>query len=161
VRIGELMDSSLVSVRLGEMRRVVVGSPAYFAAHGRPASVAELSRHDCLSLVQQRGWAFRDAEGKAVMLKVGGALECNDGAVLHDWALAGRGLAWRSMWEVGADLREGRLVAVLEEFAAPPVGIFAVFPQRRHLPLRVRLFVDLLKERYGDPGYWDQSIGRV
>jgi DNA-binding transcriptional LysR family regulator len=161
VRIGELMDSSLVSVRLGEMRRVVVGSPAYFAAHGRPASVAELSRHDCLSLVQQRGWAFRDAEGKAVMLKAGGALECNDGAVLHDWALAGRGLAWRSMWEVGEDLRSGRLVSVLEEFAAPPVGIFAVFPQRRHLPLRVRLFVDLLKERYGDPGYWDQSIGRV
>jgi DNA-binding transcriptional LysR family regulator len=161
VRIGELMDSSLVSVRLGEMRRVVVGSPAYFAAHGRPASVAELSRHDCLSLVQQRGWAFRDAEGKAVMLKAGGALECNDGAVLHDWALAGRGLAWRSMWEVGEDLRSGRLVSVLEEFAAPPVGIFAVFPQRRHLPLRVRLFVDLLKERYGDPGYWNQSIGRV
>jgi DNA-binding transcriptional LysR family regulator len=156
VRIGELMDSSLVSVRLGEMRRVVVGSPAYFAAHGRPASVADLARHDCLSLVQQRGWVFRDPAdgGKAVTLKVGGVLECNDGAVLHDWALAGRGLAWRSMWEVGEDLSAGRLVSLLDEWAAPPVGIYAVFPQRRHLPLRVRLFVDLLKASYGDPAYW-------
>jgi len=159
VRIGELMDSSLVSVRLGEMRRVVVGSPEYLAAHGRPASLADLGRHNCLSLVQQRGWVFRDpaSEGKTVILKVGGALECNDGAVLHDWALAGRGLAWRSMWEVGEDLREGRLVSMLEEWAAPPVGIFAVFPQRRHLPLRVRLFVDLLKDNYSRPDYWDSA----
>lgn len=157
VRIGELMDSSLVSVRLGEVRRLVVASPAYLEAHGRPARLDDLTRHNCLSLVQQRGWVFRDPQGagKSVTVKVGGSLECNDGAVLHDWALAGKGLAWRSMWEVGDDLRSGRLVSVLDEFAAPPVGIFAVFPQRRHLPLRVRLFLDLLKEAYGDPGYWD------
>jgi DNA-binding transcriptional LysR family regulator len=158
VRIGELMDSSLVSVRLGEMRRLVVGSPAYMEAHGRPATLEDLSRHNCLSLGQQRGWVFRDPQGagKSVTVKVGGSLECNDGAVLHDWALAGKGLAWRSMWEVGEDLRSGRLVSVLDEFAAPPVGIHAVFPQRRHLPLRIRLFLDLLKEAYGDPGYWDK-----
>ena len=163
VRIGELMDSSLVSVRLGEMRRVVVASPDYLARRGVPPAPTFLAGHDCLSLGQQRGWVFREAEGgnKTITVKVGGTLECNDGAVLHDWALAGRGLAWRSMWEVGDDLRAGRLVSVLDEFAAPPVGIFAVFPQRRHLPLRVRLFVDLLKERYGDPSYWLKAIGRV
>lgn len=156
VRIGELMDSSLVSVRLGEMRRVVVASPDYLARRGVPPAPTFLAGHDCLSLVQQRGWVLRDAEGRAVTLKVGGSLECNDGAVLHDWALAGRGLAWRSMWEVGEDLRAGRLVSVLDDFAAPPVGIFAVFPQRRHLPLRVRLFVDLLKDNYGRPDYWER-----
>jgi len=88
------------------------------------------------------------------VLKVAGTLECNDGAVLHEWALAGYGLAWRSVWEVGEDLAAGRLVSLLDEWAAPPVGIYAVFPQRRHLPLRVRLFIDFLKNTYGNPGYW-------
>ena len=87
-------------------------------------------------------------------MKVSGVLECNDGAVLHDWALEGKGLAWRSLWEVGSDLADGRLVTVLDKFAAPPVGIHAVMPQRRHLPLRVRLFIDLLKETYGDQDFW-------
>jgi DNA-binding transcriptional LysR family regulator len=159
VRIGELADSSLVSVRLGEMRRVVVASPDYLARRGVPPAPTFLTGHDCLSLGQQRGWVFREAEGssKTTTVKVGGTLECNDGAVLHEWAMAGRGLAWRSMWEVGEDLRAGRLVSVLDDWAAPPVGIYAVFPQRRHLPLRVRLFVDLLKDNYIRTDYWDKT----
>jgi DNA-binding transcriptional LysR family regulator len=156
IRIGELTDSSLVSVRLGEMRRMVVASPAYLVERGVPREPGDLAAHNCLSLGQQRGWVFRSPHGGEVdTIKVGGSFECNDGAVLHDWALAGRGLAWRSLWEVGQDLREGRLTSVLDAWQAPPMGIYAVFPQRRHLPLRVRLFIDLLKETYGRPGYWD------
>ena len=156
VRIGELADSSLVSVRLGEMRRVVVATPAYLVAHGVPRSPLDLARHNCLSLGQQRGWLFRHPDGGEVeSVKVNGNFECNDGAVLHTWALQGKGLAWRSMWEVGSDLREGALTSVLDAWQAPPLGIYAVFPQRRHLPLRVRLFIDLLKDVYGRPGYWE------
>ncbi|WP_374278093.1 LysR substrate-binding domain-containing protein [Azonexus sp.] len=156
IRIGELTDSSLVSVRLGEMRRMVVASPAYLVARGVPRTPADLAGHECLSLGQQRGWLFRDPDsGEAQTLKVGGSFECNDGAVLHEWALAGRGLAWRSLWEVGQDLKEGRLTSVLDAWQAPPMGIYAVFPQRRHLPLRVRLFIDLLKDNYGRPSYWE------
>ncbi|MCU0989527.1 MAG: LysR family transcriptional regulator [Dechloromonas sp.] len=156
IRIGELTDSSLVSVRLGEMRRMVVASPAYLVESGVPRSPDDLARHNCLSLGQQRGWLFRNpATGEVDTIKVGGDFECNDGAVLHEWALAGRGLAWRSLWEVGRDLKEGRLTSVLDAWQAPPMGIYAVFPQRRHLPLRVRLFIDLLKENYGRPSYWE------
>ena len=156
IRIGELTDSSLVSVRLGEMRRMVVASPAYLVEHGVPRAPEDLVRHNCLSLGQQRGWIFRNpATGEIDTLKVGGNFECNDGAVLHEWALGGRGLAWRSLWEVGRDLKEGRLTSVLDAWQAPPMGIYAVFPQRRHLPLRVRLFIDLLKENYGRPSYWE------
>lgn len=156
IRIGELTDSSLVSVRLGEMRRMVVASPAYLVEHGVPRRPADLAGHNCLSLGQQRGWVFRDPDsGNVDTLKVGGSFECNDGAVLHEWALAGRGLAWRSLWEVGRDLKEGRLTSVLDAWQAPPMGIYAVFPQRRHLPLRVRLFIDLLKDNYGRPSYWE------
>lgn len=159
VRIGELADESLVRVRLGDMRRVVVASPTYLAGRGVPYSIADLANHECLSLGQQRGWTLRDParDGAVVAVKVAGRFECNDGAVLHEWALAGRGLAWRSLWEVSGDLRTGRLVSLLDEYAAPPLGIYAVFPQRRQLPLRVRLFIDLLKQTYGRAGYWEPA----
>ena len=153
IRVGELTDSSLVSIRLAENRRVVVASPDYLARHGTPQTLADLSRHNCLSLGQQRGWLFRDG-AEIVSIKVSGLLECNDGAVLHEWALAGRGLAWRSLWEVGDDLKSGALVSVLDEFAAPSTGIHAVFPQRKYLPLRVRLLIDHLKHHYGNEAYW-------
>jgi DNA-binding transcriptional LysR family regulator len=157
VRIGELADSSLISVKLGEMPRVVVASPEYLARHGAPHMLADLASHNCLSLGQQRGWTFRSGL-ENVTIKVLGRLECNDGAVLHAWALAGTGLAWRSMWEVGEDLRRRRLATVLDEFAAPPMGIYAVFPQRRQLPLRVRLFIDGLKAAYADPARWGKAM---
>ena len=154
IRIGELPDSSLVSIRLADNRRVVVASPAYLARHGSPAAPQDLAAHNCLSLGQQRGWLFCNEKGETITVKVNGRLECNDGAVLHEWALAGDGLAWRSRWEVDADLRAGRLVSVLDEFTAPTMGIYAVFPQRKRLALRVRLLIDHLKNHYGRPDYW-------
>ncbi|MCF8200322.1 MAG: LysR family transcriptional regulator [Sulfuritalea sp.] len=156
IRIGDLADSSLISIRLGEMQRVIVASPAYIDKFAVPPAPSFLSEHNCLSLRQQRGWTLR-VDGEVKVVKVGGSLECNDGAVLHDWALAGKGLAWRSLWEVGADIAAGRLVSVLDDCAAPPVGIHAVVAQRRHLPLRVRLFIDLLKTIWRDPAYWQAA----
>jgi DNA-binding transcriptional LysR family regulator len=158
IRIGALADSSLISIRLGEMRRVVVASPGYIARFGVPSAPTFLVEHNCLSLRQQRGWTLR-VDGEVRVVKVSGGFECNDGAILHDWAVAGKGLAWRSLWEVGADIKSGRLVTVLDEFAAPPVGIHAVVPQRRHLPLRVRLLIDLLKARWRDSAYWAVAAG--
>lgn len=161
VRIGELADSNLVRSRLGEMRRAVVASPAYLERHGMPLSPADLSAHNCLSLGQQRAWILRDKPGgEIVSVKVFGNFECNDGVILHEWALAGRGLAWRSMWEVGRDIERGRLIQVLEDFAAPPMGIYAVFRQYKHLPLRLRLFVDQLKSAYSDQECWGSSKSR-
>jgi len=157
IRIGVLDDSSLVGLKLADNRRVVVASPAYLEAHGEPASPAELARHDCLTFGtygnQARGWQFT-IDDRLVSMRVAGTMECNDGAVLRDWALAGRGLAWRSMWEVGEDLKGGRLRSVLDEYSAPDNAIYALFPQRKHLPLRVRMFVDYLKNTYGNPAYW-------
>ncbi len=154
IRIGELADSSLVSIRLADNHRVVIASPDFLARHGAPRTPADLTAFNCLSLGQQRGWVFRNQDGETVTVKVGGRLECNDGAVLHEWALAGRGLAWRSRWEVDADIRAGRLVTVLDDHAAPRTGIYAVFPQRKHLALRVRLLIDHLKYHLGRPDYW-------
>ena len=74
--------------------------------------------------------------------------------MLHAWCLQGLGIAWRSTWEVEAEIADGRLCAVLEEYAAPPSGIYAVFAHAKHLPLRVRLWIDFLKQHYGNAAYW-------
>jgi DNA-binding transcriptional LysR family regulator len=163
VRVGDLPDSSLVSVRLADNRRLCVAAPGYLARAGEPHHPGELTRHECLTLGseagQSRGWAFR-VEGQVQHLRPPGRLDCSDGQALHDWCVAGMGIAWRSIWEVDADLRAGTLVPVLEEFAAPPNGIYAVFPQRKHLPLRVRLWIDFIKQQYGEARYWAQAQGR-
>ncbi|MCV2360685.1 MULTISPECIES: LysR family transcriptional regulator [Roseateles] len=157
VRVGDLPDSSLVSVRLADNRRLCVATPAYLKRAGTPQHPSELARHSCLMLSsdasQTRGWAF-SVDGEVIFARPGGRLDCSDGQVLHDWCLAGLGLAWRSTWEVEADIQAGRLVAVLGSFAAPPNGIFVLIPQRKHLPLRVRLWIDFLKLSYGNDAYW-------
>jgi len=157
IRVGDMPDSSLVSVRMADNRRLCVATPDYLRRHGTPQQPSELARFDCLTLSsdasQTRGWAFR-INGELQHLKPGGPLDCSDGQVLHDWCLAGYGIAWRSTWEVEAEIAAGRLVAVLQDYDAPANGIFAVFPQRKHLPLRVRLWIDFLKHSYGQPEFW-------
>ena len=162
VRVGDLPDSSLISVRLADNRRLCVAAPAYLQRAGTPATPAELMRHQCLTLSsdasQTRGWAFV-VDGGLTHLRPSGRVDCSDGQVLHQWCLRGLGIAWRSTWEVAQDVSAGRLQVVLAEFAAPPNGIFAVFPHAKHLPLRVRLWIDFLKHSYGDPAYWRQAAG--
>jgi DNA-binding transcriptional LysR family regulator len=159
IRIAMLGDSNLVGVKLADNHRVLVASPAYFKRHGAPRTLDELARHNCLAIStegSQRGWTFLD-EGKTVTLKVAGNMVCNDGEVLHHWALAGKGIAWRSMWEVGRAIEAGRLRTVLDQYAAPGNDIYAMFAQRRHLPLRIRAFVDFLRHSYSRPGYWRKT----
>jgi len=161
VRVGDLPDSSLVSVRVADNRRLCVAAPQYLAQRGTPQLPSDLAQHDCLTLSseasQTRGWAFSmpGAEGgQVVYLRPRGPLDCSDGQVLFDWCLAGHGIAWRSTWEVEREIASGQLVAVLEDFAAPPNGIYVVFPQRKHLPLRVRLWIEFLKHHYAEPQFW-------
>ena len=161
VRVGDLPDSSLVSVRLADNRRLCVATPAYLGRYGTPQTPADLARFACLTLSsdasQTRGWAFMQGDSskrQVVYLRPGGPLDCSDGQVLHDWCLAGHGIAWRSTWEVEAEIAAGQLITVLDDFAAPPNGIYAVFAQRKHLPLRVRTWIDYLKARYDTPGFW-------
>ena len=161
VRVGDMPDSSLVSLRMADNRRLCVATPAYLKRAGTPRHPNELMRHQCLTLSsdasQTRGWAFV-VEGAVTHLRPSGRLDCSDGQVLHDWCAAGLGLAWRSTWEVEQEVASGQLVSVLDDFAAPPNGIYAVFPHAKHLPLRVRLWIDFLKHTYGDAAYWRGDV---
>ncbi len=157
VRVGDLPDSSLISVRLAENRRQCVAAPDYLARAGIPETPADLARHQCLTLSsdvsQSRGWGFL-VDGELIHLRPGGRMDCTDGQVLHDWCLLGQGIAWRSTWEVEREVASGALKVVLSAFDAPANGIYAVFAHAKHLPLRVRLWIDFLKHSYGDANYW-------
>jgi DNA-binding transcriptional LysR family regulator len=160
VRVGDLPDSSLISVRLADNRRLCVATPGYLKRAGTPLQPADLARHECLTLSsdasQTRGWAFL-VDGAVIHLRPSGRLDCSDGQVLHDWCAQGLGIAWRSTWEVEAEVAGGQLRTVLDDFAAPPNGIYAVFPHAKHLPLRVRLWIDFIKHHFGEPDYWSAS----
>jgi DNA-binding transcriptional LysR family regulator len=163
VRVGDLPESSLVSVRLADNWRRCVATPAYLKRAGTPAHPNDLARHQCLALSsdasQSRGWAFK-IDGELTHLRPSGRMDCSDGQVLHDWCAQGLGIAWRSTWEVEHEVASGQLVAILQDFAAPPNGIYAVFPNAKHLPLRVRLWINLLKQTYGDAAYWKAPANR-
>lgn len=158
IRIADLKSADLIAAKLARNHRVVCGAPAYIKRAGRPKALADLARHNCLVTSTEDGvadgWHFHD-KGKAVSVKVGGNLQCNDGEVLTRWAISGEGLAWRSAWEVSEEVKRGRLVTVLDEFAVPGNNIYAVYPERRLLPAKVKFFIEFLRKTFGDPPYWE------
>ena len=171
VRIADMKNADLIASKLARNHRVVVASPDYIKRHGKPQSLSDLSKHNCLMTATESGvadsWTFRaagvvkdiakPAPVQTVTVKITGKMHCNDGEVLTRWAIAGHGLAWRSAWEVAEEIDRGRLIEVLPTFAAPGNDIFAVYPGRKFLPAKVRLFIDFLKKTFGDPPYWEQS----
>lgn len=157
LRIGGVVDPNFVAIKLANNQRVVCGTPAYFRKHGKPQTLDDLKHHNCLAFNlqggQQRGWYFQQ-DGKTVTVRVDGNLDCNDGELLHRWVSEGMGLGWRSTWEIQAQLQRSELVTVLDGFALPAYDILAVYPQQRHLPAKVRFFIDHLKKIYSKPNYW-------
>ena len=158
IRIADLKSADLIAAKLARNHRVVCGSPSYFKRAGKPRALADLARHNCLVTSTEEGsadtWTFQE-KGKAIAMKVGGSLQCNDGEVLTRWAISGEGLAWRSAWEVSEEVKRGRLVTVLDEFAVPGNNVYAVYAERRLLPAKVKFFIEFLRKTFGDPPYWE------
>ncbi len=163
IRIGSTLDPNLVAIRLARNRRVVCAAPAYLERHGTPKNLEDLSRHECLVITPSTGqsahWSFQ-CQDRAVQVTVHGKLDCNDGELLHRWACEGLGLAWRSTWEIEAELARGELVTVLDDFALPDYDIRAFYPQQTYLPARVRLFVEHLRRIYASANYWTRRPGK-
>jgi DNA-binding transcriptional LysR family regulator len=158
IRIADMKSADLIAAKLARNHRVVCGAPAYFKRAGRPRTLADLARHNCLVTSTEDGasdtWSFQE-KGRAVAMKVSGNLQCNDGEVLTRWAIAGEGLAWRSAWEVSEEVKRGRLLTTLDEFAVPGNNVYAVYAERRLLPAKVKFFIEFLRKTFGDPPYWE------
>jgi DNA-binding transcriptional LysR family regulator len=147
IRIGSLEDSNLVASKLGEIRRVVVASPAFLLANGHPEHPKDLLRANCVCVVDHTPtWGlFRDG-GKPFKLSVAGNLEFNHIAPAVQACVSGAGFGQFFSYQVAPFLDEGRLQTVLEHFEDTPRPIHLVYPHARHLPARTRAFIDFLRQ---------------
>lgn len=160
VRIGRLAESSLVARRVGSARLIAVASPEYLARKGKPKSPADLAWHDCLDYTLSTTgpeWRFVDRDGKEARARVAGPLKANNGDVLLEAALAGRGIALSPSFIAAPDLAAGRLADVFApDWIGEELPIHAVYPAARHLSVKVRRFVDFLAARFAKAP-WDSA----
>lgn len=155
VRIGALNDSSLVARRLAPVRRVLCASAGYVALRGLPDSIADLDRHICLPAHNHEHWKLEGPNGP-LSYRPQGPLVTNSSEVIREAVIAGAGIALRSTWDVGGELKSGALVQVLPQWEGPrDLSVSALYPSRQFLPAKVRLFVDFLVSLYGPQPYWD------
>lgn len=150
IRIGELVDSTMVARRLGGCRRVICASHEYLSAHGTPTLPEHLADHECIGyehLQGAHGWKFV-VDGRTKIYRPQGRYNTNCGWMIRDLALAGLGIGFMPTFLVEEDLAVGRLVTVLDEYLDDDVNIYAVFPSRANLPMKVRSFVDFLMEYF-------------
>ena len=157
LRIADLPASSLIARKIAPARRVVCAAPAYLAARGTPLHPDDLRAHACLTyghLATGNHWKLTGPDGEH-SIAVPWTLCTNNAEVLRDAAVGGRGIALLPTFIAGADLQQGSLRTILSDYSAPEIAIYAIYPQTRHLSVKVRLFIDFLLQRFGNRPYWD------
>jgi DNA-binding transcriptional LysR family regulator len=153
LRIAELESSSLIARKIVPVERVVCASPDYLKHHGTPIHPQDLRNHVSLTygfLLTGNQWKFTGGDG-VHWIQPTWSLCVNNAEVLRDVAVKGRGIALIPEFIAAEALKNGSLQAVLENYTAPPLALYAVYPPTRHLAVKVRLFIDFLVDRFG-PG---------
>jgi DNA-binding transcriptional LysR family regulator len=157
LRIADLPSSSLIARKIAPAQRVICASPSYLEQHGTPQHPDELRDHACLTyghLATGNQWKLTGPDGDH-WIQVPWTLCTNNGEILRDAAVRGRGIALLPSFIVGTDLQQGRLRTFLSEYRAPEISLYAIYPETRHLSVKVRLFIDFLVDRFGGRPYWD------
>jgi DNA-binding transcriptional LysR family regulator len=153
IRFGAPPDSRVLARKIATNRRLLCAAPAYLDAQPEPATPRDLQAHHCI-VIRENNSAFNNwqlSQGKQQeMVKVSGPLSTNHGEIAVDWALAGHGIVLRSEWDVAPYLRTGQLRRVLFPWEGSAADIHAVYPQRHHLSVKVRVFLDFLAGRFAD-----------
>lgn len=144
IRLGRLQDSRLVATRLAPRVMYLCAAPSYLERYGRPHSLSELARHNCL-VGSSDQWTFQQ-DGKEQSLRVQGNWRCNSGQAVLDAALRGFGLCQLPDYYVLDHLKSGELVSLLEQHRPPNTAVWALYPQQRHLSPKVRQLVDALRD---------------
>jgi len=148
IRIGRLHESSLVARKLGSMSMLLCAAPDYLAIHGEPTQVAELAHHACVLDNNYPGgthWTLGRGEN-TVRTEVNPRIVVNSARAARTLLLAGHGIGYLPSFAVTDDLAQGRLKHLLPNYVPEPVGIFALYPHRKHLSAKVRLFIDMAME---------------
>jgi DNA-binding transcriptional LysR family regulator len=161
IRIGDLTDSPLIARKLAPMHRILCATPTYLSRFGDPQGLDELSRHHLLAAEGEDSWHLRGPHGDGY-LKARGRLRTHSSEATREALLAGLGIALRPTWDVGQDLATGRLQRVLPHYRSPSrAGLFAVFPSKELMPLKVRHFIDFLCELYGPKPPWERAVAEI
>ena len=151
LRLGPVHDESLIARRLGDHGRIVCAAPAYLERHGTPTRPQDLAAHNCILFDQPdylNQWPFRGPDGTVDRVRVRGNFRSDNGDALFELLLQGLGIAWAADFLALPHLAAGRLVPLLADATVDErTAIHAVYPQRRHLPAKVRAFIDFLVER--------------
>src|SRR2546426_247673 len=126
--------------------------------HGTPRTPQDLARHNCLTTSDfAMTWDYTGPDGKPGSVRVAGRYACDNWEVLREWALAGLGVALKSTWDVRRHLEDGSLVPLCPGYTfGTDVAIYAVYPHRRFLPAKTRVFIEFLAESFGPEPYWDK-----
>ena len=150
IRIGGTGRENLVARKLGETRLLACAAPAYLARHRAPSVPEDLMHHNCITYEYaiRDAWAFRDAADREHAVRVAGSLNSNNSDLNVEAAVEGLGIVLEPDFVVAPGLKNGTLVRVLQSFEAAALPIYAVYPSRRFLPAKVRVFVDFLAERF-------------
>lgn len=151
VRVGDEISPHLIARRLASNQRVLCASPAYVERRGQPRSLGDLVNHDCL-VIKERDhpfgvWRVREGQRAGTeesVVKVTGPLSTNNGEIAVQWAVDGRGIVLRSLWDVGPLLQAGKLVQVLPE-VRQEANVWAVYPSRLTQSSKVRVCVEYLR----------------
>lgn len=153
IRVGYLPESGMIARKLTTDRVVLCAAPAYLKRHGMPQTPEALRDHACLVYSYASTgdeWVLDDAEGKRHAIRIAGPMRVNNGDMLRAAALDGAGIIREPHFIVGTDLQAGRLVELLPDFPPPEIGVYALYPSRKHLSAKVRTFVDYLVERMAE-----------
>jgi DNA-binding transcriptional LysR family regulator len=160
IRLGPVIDTSLVQIRLARSQAVLCAAPTYLERHGMPGTPTDLANHNCLVFNeyggQPRGWHFQSGD-RQITVKATGALTCNDSEVIVQWLREGLGIAWLLRQEVDAELASGTLVSLLDDYMPPNYDVTAVYPVQTRLPPKIELFIEWLRSVYAQPGAWIES----
>jgi DNA-binding transcriptional LysR family regulator len=157
IRIAELDDSSLVAKKLAPCRRLFCASPEYLKEHGTPKSLADLSSHKIL-VENNATWRVQGPEG-VLSLKLAGEIKTNSSEIVHQAIVSGCGVGFRSTWQIREELLTKKLVPILPQYhEAPGIAIYAVYPDKQYVPMRLRVFVEFLASTYGPSPYWDEGL---
>lgn len=159
VRIGDLRDSSLIARQLAPVKVFPVASPEYLEIHGEPRHPEELRDHSCLRYSYQVSgttWQFSGEDGET-MVKVEGRIIANNGQALADAAREGLGIGLAPDFIVSEEIRSGDLVPILQDWEVQELALWVVYPHRRFLSRKVRLFVDYIAEAFSGEPPWATS----
>jgi len=162
IRITSDIEPGLIATRLATNRRIICAAPAYLARHGTPTHITDLTGHRLLAAEGQLPWRLVNRQGTASLVEGNSHVRTNSSEVVRELAIAGVGIALRSLWDISQELVNGQLVQILEQYeGSTGVGIFAIHLNHPYIPAATTAFISYLHRLYAPIAPWENQDFRA